>query len=500
MSLLLAAAALMVCTAGFSNAGSDLPQDEYVKAAVITCHGMIDDGLYRSIQRRTDEALGRGVKYLIYDISTYGGLVQSADDISKFLIHEAGKKARTVAYVSTEAISAGAMVAVACQDILMKENTTIGCSAPIMMGDKLEGAEREKIESFLRAAFSRAAQANGYPEALLKAMVSAQIEVYQILNKKTSQYEYFEKDYLPKDANTYDLAGKRLVDKEGELLTLTDKKALEYGIARSVVQDLDAGLEFLSRRDNVLFDRPVIRMKTNWSEELVRWLSSPVVVGILVMGIMLGIYVELHTPGIGLPSLLAIVCLVILVGSKYLTGLANWLEVAVLLIGFILLAVEIFVIPGFGIAGLAGIVCIMAGLFGMLIRNAPNEIPWPSGDFGWQVFTEGVIAVFCGVAGFAVLAVLLARFIPKMEFLSGLLLTPTALFQKQQTEKEQGGAAALSVGLTGVVLTELRPAGKAKFGPIVADVVAQAEFLEKGQQIQIAQINGNRILVCRKQG
>ncbi|MHC5139216.1 MAG: NfeD family protein, partial [Planctomycetota bacterium] len=90
-------------------------------------------------------------------------------------------------------------------------------------------------------------------------------------------------------------------------------------------------------------------METMWSEEMVRWLTSPIVVSILVLGIMLGIYVEFNSPGLGLPALLAVTCLVILVGSRYLIGMANWIEVALLCIGFLLLMVEIFVIPGFGV-------------------------------------------------------------------------------------------------------------------------------------------------------
>lgn len=42
------------------------------KAAVIICKDMIDDGLYKSIQRRTKLALSHGVEYLIYEIGTYG--------------------------------------------------------------------------------------------------------------------------------------------------------------------------------------------------------------------------------------------------------------------------------------------------------------------------------------------------------------------------------------------------------------------------------------------
>jgi membrane-bound serine protease (ClpP class) len=386
------------------------------------------------------------------------------------------------------------MVAVACQDILMRENTTIGCSAPITMGDKLEGAEREKIESFLRAAFSRAAQANGYPEALLKAMVSSQIEVYQVLNKKTSQYEYFEKEFLPKDEKTYDLAGRQLVDKEGELLTLTDKKALEYGIARAVVQDLDAALEFLEKRDNVRFDRPVVKMETNWSEEMVRWLNSPVVAGILVMGILLGIYVELNTPGIGLPSLLAIVCLVILVGSKYLIGLANWVEMAILLIGLILLAVELFVLPGFGIAGITGILCIMASLFGMLIKNPPGKVPWPETQLDWQLFDNGILAVFLGAAGFVILAWLFSKYLPKIPVAKKLILASPV-----ETDAVQYGMASekplVEIAQKGITLGQLRPCGVAQFGRERVNVISRGEFIDENKEIIVESIEGNNIVV-----
>jgi len=88
-----------------------------VQAAVIVCKGTIDDGLYKSIKRRTEIALNGGVDYLIYQIETYGGEVASADDISKYFILEVAKRAHTVAYVNTEAISAGAMISVSCKTL-----------------------------------------------------------------------------------------------------------------------------------------------------------------------------------------------------------------------------------------------------------------------------------------------------------------------------------------------------------------------------------------------
>jgi membrane-bound ClpP family serine protease len=95
---------------------------------------MIDDALFYSIKRRTDIALRSGAQYLIYEIQTYGGMVDAADSIAKYLIQKAAKRGHTVAYVTTEAISAGALVSVSCQDIIMQENTTIGDAAPITMG------------------------------------------------------------------------------------------------------------------------------------------------------------------------------------------------------------------------------------------------------------------------------------------------------------------------------------------------------------------------------
>ena len=475
-----------------------------VTAVIIPCKDLIDDGLYRSIRRRSELALEQGADYLIFEIQTYGGLVDAADNISKYLILDIGKKARTVAYVTTEAISAGAMISVSCQDIIMLENTTIGDAAPIVLGGKLEGVEREKAESFVRAIFSRAAEANGYPAPLLKAMVTIQTEVYRVKNLQTGEYEFFEGDQLPTDANDYDLANKELIDKAGELLTLTASKAEEYGIARAVVQDEQGVLDFLSERDGAVFASQPEVLPTIWSEEMVRWINSPAVMGILVLIALLGVYIELSTPGVGLPGLVALICFVIIIASKYLVGLANWVEIAVFAIGIILLLIEIFVIPGFGVAGVLGIIFIIAGLFGMLVRNAPDRLPWPQTPMDWDIFTDGVLGLSAGFVAFLVLAWALGRYLPKLEFLSGLILAPGQAKQGGEVEismtaPPESGGAAVSIGDTGEVVSTLRPAGRARFGDRVIDVVATAEFLDTGAKVEIIEVHGNRVVVKRRE-
>jgi membrane-bound serine protease (ClpP class) len=488
--------------ASISSVNDVSPQLPTVEAAVIVCKGTIDNGLYKSIRRRTRFALKEGAEYLIYEISTYGGLVSAADDISKYFVLDVGKKARTVAYVTTEAISAGAMISVSCQDIVMLENTTIGDCAPIMIvpGESLVGVEREKQESFIRAAFDRASEANGYPQALLRAMVTMQIKVYQVKNLKTGEHEFFEEVHLPKDPNLYDLDNKKIVVEENKILTLTASKAFEYGIASAVVKDRAGMLNFLAERDNVSFVGETMVLETLWSEEMVRWLNSPAVMGVLVMLALLGVYIEFNTPGVGLPGLVAVICFVIIIGSKYLVDLANWVEVALFVVGLLLLLIEIFVLPGFGIAGFLGIICMIFGLFGMLVKNAPGELPWPRDALAWKDFTDGVIGLSVGFFGFVVLAWLLAKYLPRLQFLSGLILVPTAA--KLGTEMEismttlpESKTIGVNIGELGEVVSKLRPTGKVKFGDAIVDVVAEGEFLDAGVQVEIVAIRGNRVVV-----
>jgi membrane-bound serine protease (ClpP class) len=483
----------------------DIPSPTPAKAVRIICTGMIDDGLYKSIQRRTDMAMADGADYVIYEIETYGGALKAMDDIAKYFIHDVSERARTVAYIRTEAISAGALISVSCQDIIMRENTTIGDCAPIVMGGKLEGVEREKAESFTRAAFDRAAEANGYPKALLRAMVTMQLEVWRVRNIQTGEYEFFETAQLPRDANEWALADKELVVRDDEILTLTANRAVEYGIARKVVSDVNEMLRFFEQRDNVVFTEQPKVLETNWSEEMVRLVNSPAVMSILVMLALLGVYMEFQTPGIGLPGLTAVICFAIIIGSKYLTGLANWVEVAVFLVGIILLLLEFFVIPGFGVAGVLGIVFILAGLIGMLVRNSPSEWPVPQGDFEWRVFIDGLLSILIGFGLFVIAAILLAKYLPRFGAFAGLTLIPGAAKKGDEVEASMTVSPELAgqkinIGDKGTVVAKLRPAGKAKFGEAIVDVVCEGEFIDKGEAIEIIGIRGNRVVVRKIAG
>ena len=465
--------------------------------AVIPCSGMIDDGLYQSIKRRTQTALNKGATYIIYEISTYGGLVQSADDISKYFIHDVAPKADTVAYITTEAISAGSMISVSCKDIIMRTSTTIGDCAPIEMGGKLEGVEREKTESFIRAAFERAAEVNKYPKPLLRAMVTQRIEVWRIKNLKSGQYQFFEAEQLPKDANEYALAGKELIDSKEDLLTLTASRAFEYGIARAVVPDRAAAMAWLEKRDNVVFTQVPLVFETNWSEEMVRILNHPVTTSLLFMIGLLGVYLELSSPGLSLPGFVALICFALLFGSKYLVGLANWVEIAIFFIGVALLLVELLIIPGFGITGILGIMFMTVGLLAMFVHNPPGKLPIPETSYDVNNLINGILTLGAGFVGFLIILWIFGRHLPKIQFFSGLMLktAPAVPSAEISMTAPPESSTIIQAGDKGIAVSTLRPSGKARFGDAIVDVVAEGEWIPSKSDIIVVLIEGVRVVV-----
>jgi membrane-bound serine protease (ClpP class) len=219
---------------------------------------------------------------------------------------------------------------------------------------------------------------------------------------------------------------------------------------------------------------------------------------------LLGLYIEFNTPGLGLPGLIAVSCFVIIVGSKYLSGLANWVEVLLFVVGVLLLLVEIFILPGFGIAGILGMIFVIAGLLGMLFENLPtkNPWPWPQDAVAWSDFTSGIMALCLGVIGSVVFAWIISKYLPKTQipFLSGLFLVPTnrgkgGVKTISMTAPHDSKIRSVEIGDTGKVVTTLRPIGTAQFGDAIVNVVAESEFLEKGTKVEIINIHGNRVIV-----
>ncbi len=463
--------------------------EKAARVFIIIVHNTVDWGLEFSIKRRVEEAresmAGRDEPaVIIFDVDTFGGHLDSAFAISDFVFGIRDMK--TVAYVSEKAISAGAMFTVACQEIVMREGTTLGDCEPIAVGGPSGVMELgEKFHSPIRAKFRAYAERNGYPLALSEAMVTKDIEVYKLSMADGTQ-RYATEDDLKSmsDLDTSDIKSKQILIAKGKLLTMTAQEAKRFEFAREVVRDRS---EVVSMYAEENAEQTVL--DTTWSEELVRFLNNPAVTSFLMLLGLVGVYFAFKVPGMGLPEGIALLCFATVFLSKYLVGLTTWADIALFVVGLLLIAVEILLIPGFGVAGIVGIVCVLAGMIFSLQRFTIPTMPHQYEVFGWNLVT-----VLGTLIGSIVVFAIIAHYMPSTPYLRRVVLTTT-----QETASGQFTVAEASrqqlLGAEGVTITKLRPAGRAEFDEEIVDVVAEGEYLEQGEKIKVTNIRGNRVVV-----
>lgn len=422
------------------------PEERLVYVAPI--EGIIDLGLAPFVRRAIDEAAGAGAAALVLEINTFGGRVDAAVQIRDALLDS---RVKTVAYVNKRAISAGALISLAAEHIVMAGGSTIGAATPVQAGQPGGAAQpvQEKTVSYVRKEFRATAESRKRPPLIAEAMVDADVAIRGVIAK-------------------------------GKLLTLTTDEALKHKLADFRADTLEAALERLG-----LGGAELRRVAPNWAEKLVRWLTHPVVSSLLVSIAMIGILIELRTPGFGIPGGLGIASLALFLWGHWLVQLAGWEELLLALGGAVLVALELFVIPGFGIAGILGILALLAAL--VLSMLGPGDTPQ---------FIMTTAARVVGALLFAVLASLaLLRYLPRLPFGRQFVLQ-TGL------DAAQGYASAPEgdrrwLGKRGRAASPLHPAGIAEIDGERVDVVSDGELIDAGELIKVIRVDGNRIVVHR---
>ena len=490
------------------------------KAFVIPIREPIKDKTFRAMKRKVIRCRARGAQLIILDMDTYGGEVKAALDITGLLKQDLDD-IYVLCYVRTNAISAGAMIALACDEIIMNPVGKLGDCAPIALGTKLEGVEREKIESPLRTEFEESAERSGYNTALATSMVSFDQEVWEVRNIETHELRYVlaeeyrnrvldapektsgkseKKSKAPKKPTPRPVKQPqwelmRVVLAEGKLLTMTPKKGVEYGFVTDIIKaPRDNPYAGLREHFNIA-SGPVV-LKDTWSEDMVDFLTHPVVAGILMALMLLFGYTEMHTPGFGVFGAIAIFCLVLLLTSQFLVGLAQWWELGILLLGVLLIMLEIFVIPGFGVAGISGILLCVVGLLAMVVPNAPGKLPIPSNPLDWELFSSGLLSLSLGFIASLIAAAILSRYLPKIPLFtkSKLILAPVAA-SDDAPRSEDSPMLKIQVGQTGQTESMLRPVGRVRFGDDLLNAVSEGGVIESGRTVRVLHRDGNRIVV-----
>ena len=453
---------------------------------VIPVEGEVSAALAAFISRAVRQGRESENPVFLFEMDTFGGAVDAAFQIVDTLVNIQGVP--TVAYVKTKAISAGALIALACDRMVMKKSTTIGDVAPLTMSNEGPKMLGEKFQSPIRAKFRTLAKRNGYHETLTEAMVTQELTVFKVEFPDTVMYL--------DSTGLADLAAgikKKIVKtstvvRSGELLTMDDAEAAQFGFSKGSVESLDGALEKLG-----LTGATVVRLQRSWSETMVGFIGK--IAPILMMIGLAALYIEIRTPGFGVPGIVGIFCLATVFFSQYMVGLADYTELLLLGIGVVLLAAEVFVIPGFGIAGIAGIGFILAAMILSL-----QSFVFPRPEFPWekQLLIKNLLYASASLVGAAGMIILFFRFaFPRLgRMVSGPYLTTT--LGDAHAAPEQTKEVPLRPGDRGVVVTPLRPSGKVEFGEEIYDVVADGVFIEKSEPVIVSEISGGRIVVVRE--
>jgi membrane-bound serine protease (ClpP class) len=413
---------------------------------VAPIEGIIDLGLAPFVERVLAEATTAKADAVVLEINTFGGRVDAAVLIRDALLRS---PVRTVAFVNKRAISAGALISLAAEKIVMADGGTIGAATPVQMG--APGGETkpvdEKSVSYMRKEFRATAESRKRPPLVAEAMVDPDVVIAGVIEK-------------------------------GKLLTLTTSEALKLGVADVRADSLEAVLEYLK-----LPGAQVRRPTVNWAEQLVRFFTHPVLSSVLMTIGILGIIVELRTPGFGVPGAIGIASIGLFFWGHWLVRLAGWEEILLVALGLILLALEIFVLPGFGVAGVLGIVALLAGLALSLVGAGATGalVVWAVG----RVALSLLIAIGASL--------ILLRLVPHLPYGRTLVLAT-------DLDARAGYASAPEtdrkwVGARGTAATPLRPAGIAWLQGERVDVVSQGDYIEADVPIEVVRVDGNRIVV-----
>ncbi|MFB3057289.1 MAG: nodulation protein NfeD [Ignavibacteriaceae bacterium] len=416
-----------------------LPQK---KVYVAFIEDEIDLGLAPYIRRVVSEAEKENAEAIIFKINTFGGRVDAATQIKDAIL---STNILTIAFINNRAISAGSLIALSCDKIVMVEGSSIGATTVV---DQAGKKQSEKYQSYMRSEMRATAERNGRRKDIAEGMVDERVVI------------------------------EGLVDST-QLITLTSEEAYNYGIADTLVNDID---ELLSAFNLKTANR--IEINQNWAEAVVRFLNNHIITSILRMIGFFGLLAEIKSPGWGVPGTAGLIALTLFFGTSYILQLASVIEILMFIIGVALILLEIFIIPGFGIAGIGGIILVFASLFLSLVGGDPFL------DF--ELVSRAIIQLSISLVLALVLIFVLAKYLPKTSIFNKFVLSVS---EKSGGSFSYHSIAKNLIGAEGIALTTLRPAGTAKINGKRVDVVTESEYVEKGKKIKVLAVDGIKVLV-----
>ena len=406
----------------------------------------IDKAAERLVVKGLQKAVTAGAEYVILDLDTYGGAVDAADSIRTSILRY---ERPVIAYVNMQAASAGALISIACDSIYMKTGSSIGAATVV---DQTGEVMPDKYQSFMRGMMRATAQAKGRNPEIAESMVDT-----------------------------------------ANVLSLTPQEAIEVGYCDGIAENVtEVAIKVIGNNEFIIKN---IEDDMTWLDRLIQLLLNPLLQSIFMMMIIGGIFVEIRTPGIGLPLVTAIVGAMLYFAPLYLEQFAASWEIVMFVIGMILIALEIFVIPGFGIAGISGIIAVVASLSFAMIDNA-ELIRW-DGSLNLRPLLRPIASVIFSITAAIFGSVWLVRKLYATRSFDNIAL-------RQEMKASEGFTGVVSgleqfIGEEVIVFADLKPSGKVKCsdGKIYEASLAFGGYIEKGSLVKVLRTEQGR-LYCEK--
>lgn len=436
---------------------------------IIPIEGEIGPALLFAVRRGMKEAIELNADAIVLDMDTPGGRVDVTLEIMEMMDRFEG---RTLTYVNSDAISAGAFISAATNDIYFAPKGIIGAAAPVAGGgQEISETMKLKIMSYLRARLRTFTAETPYRTEVIAAMV---------------------------DANYVLEIGDEVLKPAGELLTLTAQEAMkEYGDPPEPL--LGAGI-FSSKEEllDSIYGEGTYTLEEfipTWSEELARWLTgmSPLLLGIG----LICIFIEVKTPGFGVVGITGIIFAALVFFGHHLAGLSGMEPLLVFLLGLILVMLELFFFPGLIFPALLGAILML----GSLVWGMADVWPGEGLEFSSDVLTRPLVNLAMGLVIALAGGLLLARLLPRSLFWDRMILSAEidGISRGADTTEPRGNTAwRAAIGGEGVALTDLLPSGEVEVDGRRYEARVDHASAARGDRVEVTGYLDFGLLVRRK--
>ncbi len=454
-------------------------------AAIITINDPVDQITYTSLKRRIIIARKAADSLLILRINSTGGYPGPALASAR-LIRHAGLP--TVAYISGSALGPSLLLAAACNKIVMAPKAMFGDGGN-MAGNKSVIADVRKDS------------ARGHPLLILRAMVDRRLQLDEVENQRTGRRRFLtplqrralfaplrHKANTPSSQPAASWRFVRRVKQRGTLLTVDARQARRMGLSSATIRN-----RLQLRTQLRITGAKIAVLRLDMLEHLARWLATPTVRFFLFVIMLVCGYMEFVHPGITIPGGIALLALALLLGGPLITGLANWLDLLIVAVGIAIILFDLLHFGGIGLLAVPGLLLVAAGIVATFIPPGAGS---PGSSTSLQALRTGMTVTVLGMVTGGGIILLLMRYFKITPGLRRFALAPgiapniISVYARNTNQRD-----TLFPGAIGRAMTDLRPAGKARFGENLVDVMAENEYISANAVITISSLHENRIWV-----